>query len=459
MDYDHYGEVAALLEAPGPLSAFEQVIAAHQDHDAGGWEATRVDGAPAGVEASDDKIVQRPQGAVGPRSGKEFAEPDSDGAVPPDGGKTPDVLGWLRGQVPDGEAQGLARTTARNDVAPGWDTIEDLVPPGNIVPVEMTSESPGKQRDGGDGFFWDNAPWRHEAGAAPGGPLVSSIDPTEGHEGADDENLLRSELLAGNADISGQLHGTEKLGTEFLVPQSAGLAANQAERQLWVAEQGPRYPLPDYGEGASNRVDGGMSLPVVAGILHEDPADVNESLPADTAWEGYSKAQEGRGFKAGGSEKLSAVTDAFFDQDGAESAAEQESGFPESDAIPMAGGRDAFEAGTSALMTGPGVAPAVSARMGDEQKEAASAPGWLVALTGAVVMELSNTLFQEQHDRRNDTVDARRGAAGPSGSRADPLHVKLVDQAASYHSRMLSAPTGNLAAQSMPLPGQVVFSP
>lgn len=90
---------------------------------------------------------------------------------------------------------------------------------------------------------------------------------------------------------------------------------------------------------------------------------------------------------------------------------------------------------------------------------ASGPPGWLVALTGAVVMELRNSLFHNSAGLLGGSTAGRQSQMAPSGMRNDPLHVKLVDQPVPYQTHMPSSPSANLPSQSLPIPGQVLFSP
>ncbi len=88
----------------------------------------------------------------------------------------------------------------------------------------------------------------------------------------------------------------------------------------------------------------------------------------------------------------------------------------------------------------------------------AGPPGWLVALTGAVVMELSNSTRHSYSGSAG--LAANRGTQlGPSGTRGDPLHVKVLVQPAAYQTHMPAGSTANLPSQSLPVPGQVLFAP
>ena len=86
-------------------------------------------------------------------------------------------------------------------------------------------------------------------------------------------------------------------------------------------------------------------------------------------------------------------------------------------------------------------------------------PGWLVALTGAVVMELSSTGFHNHVGSQSSPMASRQSELVPSGTRSNPLHVKVLDSAVSYQTHMPAGPTASLPSQSLPIPGQVLFSP
>jgi hypothetical protein len=125
----------------------------------------------------------------------------------------------------------------------------------------------------------------------------------------------------------------------------------------------------------------------------------------------------------------------------------------ELDSLPMS---EKF--GADRASTGSGDAQA--ARLGETEGAALSSgpPGWLVALTSAVVMELTRSARDDQATPLDDSVARRQGPVTPSGTRNDPLHVKVVDHVVAYGTHMPIGPTASLPSQSLPIPGRVSFS-
>jgi len=109
--------------------------------------------------------------------------------------------------------------------------------------------------------------------------------------------------------------------------------------------------------------------------------------------------------------------------------------------IGEAGGGAAF-AGEGGLLAG-----------GEALAAASGPPGWLVAMTGAVVLELINTGWFSNHAGEFGGPKASRQNLTPTGTPNDPVHVKLhpLNGAPTW---MPDGPTGHHPKQSMPMPGQ-----
>jgi hypothetical protein len=83
----------------------------------------------------------------------------------------------------------------------------------------------------------------------------------------------------------------------------------------------------------------------------------------------------------------------------------------------------------------------------------------VVALNGAVAPELANTASQNGAGMEGDLVATARSLGSPNETSDDASHVKVISQRVSYQSHMPTGPTSSLPSQSLPIPGQVLFSP
>ncbi len=137
---------------------------------------------------------------------------------------------------------------------------------------------------------------------------------------------------------------------------------------------------------------------------------------------------------------------------------------PNSTAALEAGNREIFSQLSGTGIDMPGTASDVAETSGGKEVlAAASPPAWLVALTGAVVLELLNTGLGQNalHPAAGASTAANRASGGfsPSGTQRDPLHVRLVGQRASPNFHMPAGPAMPMPSQSRPIPGQVQLPP
>lgn len=89
----------------------------------------------------------------------------------------------------------------------------------------------------------------------------------------------------------------------------------------------------------------------------------------------------------------------------------------------------------------------------------ADAPGWIVALASALGAELVRSGHYNNGGMPGGPTASRQSQLTPSGTRNDPMHVRVVEQSMAYQSHMPSGSTASLPSQSLPVPGQVLFAP
>ncbi len=88
-----------------------------------------------------------------------------------------------------------------------------------------------------------------------------------------------------------------------------------------------------------------------------------------------------------------------------------------------------------------------------------TAGGARVEAASGVAKALKNTTPQDDGGMRGGSVASLQGLASDGGSSNGPLHDTVKNLAAPYESHMPTGPTSSLPSQSLPIPGQVLFSP